>query len=310
MGDAAIGMTGMDIETAARNRIAILTMVFNNGVMGAERDVLKISDEKYGAMTVGGNYTKVAEGLNVAVAPRREARATSCGASRKRSTTTEKGAPFLLEFVVKEGHDFSRYNLPGLCALLSAPMRRLRYAVRGAWDAYLGLGSRSHIGCCRWRGPITSISGRFAGLDMVTHTREGIPGDPINVGLVGSQDDVLCAMHAAGWYPADPVTLRTSIAIVGSVLLDRPYRTAPVSPLFFQGRREELAFEKPIGNSADRRNHIRFWQVLQSGDEGRAVGSAPRPWTAVSASVTTPARSPITSRRTLTRSGLCLPPTW
>ena len=66
MGDAAIGMTGMDIETAARNRIAILTIVFNNGVMGAERDVLKISDEKYGAMTVGGNYSKVAEGLNVA----------------------------------------------------------------------------------------------------------------------------------------------------------------------------------------------------------------------------------------------------
>ena len=66
MGDAAIGMTGMDIETAARNRIAILTVVFNNGVMGAERDVLKVSDEKYGSMTVGGNYTKVAEGLNVA----------------------------------------------------------------------------------------------------------------------------------------------------------------------------------------------------------------------------------------------------
>ena len=66
MGDAAIGMTGMDIETAARNKIAILTIVFNNGVMGAERDVLKISDEKYGSMTVGGNYTKVAEGLNVA----------------------------------------------------------------------------------------------------------------------------------------------------------------------------------------------------------------------------------------------------
>ena len=73
MGDAAIGMTGMDIETAARNRIAILTIVFNNGVMGAERDVLKISDEKYGAMTVGGNYAKVAEGLNVASRAGREA---------------------------------------------------------------------------------------------------------------------------------------------------------------------------------------------------------------------------------------------
>src|SRR5206468_3500514 len=66
MGDAAIGMTGMDIETAARNRIAILTIVFNNGVMGAEREELKLSDKKYGAMTVGGNYSKVAEGLNVA----------------------------------------------------------------------------------------------------------------------------------------------------------------------------------------------------------------------------------------------------
>src|SRR5260221_32647 len=55
MGDASIGMTGMDIETAARNRIAILTIVFNNGVMAAEPDVLQVSTKKYGALTVGGN---------------------------------------------------------------------------------------------------------------------------------------------------------------------------------------------------------------------------------------------------------------
>ena len=114
MGDAAIGMTGMDIETAARNQIAILTVVFNNGVMGAERDVLKISDEKYGSMTVGGNYTKVAEGLNVAATPGREAGRHRAGASRRRVAMTESGAPFLLEFVVKEGRDFSRYPLAGL----------------------------------------------------------------------------------------------------------------------------------------------------------------------------------------------------
>jgi acetolactate synthase-1/2/3 large subunit len=113
MGDAAIGMTGMDIETAARNKIAILTVVFNNGVMGAERDVLKISDEKYGAMTVGGNYTKVAEGLNVA-ARRVEKPGDIVGAIKEAVGVTEKGSPFLLEFVVKEGRDFSRYNLPGL----------------------------------------------------------------------------------------------------------------------------------------------------------------------------------------------------
>jgi len=108
MGDAAIGMTGMDIETAARNRIAILTVVFNNGVMGAERDVLKISDAKYGAMTVGGNYTKVADGLNVA-ATRVAKPADIVPALKEAVGVTETGAPFLLEFVVKEGRDFSRY---------------------------------------------------------------------------------------------------------------------------------------------------------------------------------------------------------
>ncbi len=108
MGDAAIGMTGMDIETAARNRIAILTVVFNNGVMGAERDVLTISDAKYGAMTVGGNYTKVAEGLNVA-AMRVEKPGAIVGAIKDAVAVTQTGAPFLLEFLVKEGRDFSRY---------------------------------------------------------------------------------------------------------------------------------------------------------------------------------------------------------
>ena len=109
MGDAAIGMTGMDIETAARNRIAILTVVFNNGVMAAERDVLKLSTKKYGALTVSGNYAKVAEGLNVA-SIRVEKPAAIVPAIKDAVVVTEAGAPFLLEFVVKEGYDFSRYS--------------------------------------------------------------------------------------------------------------------------------------------------------------------------------------------------------
>ena len=111
----------------------------------------------------------------------------------------------------------------------------------------------------------------LAALPMVTRTAQGIPGDPINVGLVGDSKDVVCAMHAAGWYPADPVTLRSSIEIAGSVLLDRPYRGAPVSNLYYLGRREDLAFEKPDGNSADRRHHVRFWKVLDAGQENRPV---------------------------------------
>ena len=111
----------------------------------------------------------------------------------------------------------------------------------------------------------------LADLPMVTRTAQGIPGDPINVGLIGDTKDVLCAMQAAGWYPADPVTLRSSIEIAGSVLLDRPYRDAPVSPLFWLGRREDLAFEKPDGNSADHRHHVRFWKALAQGQEQRPV---------------------------------------
>src|SRR5436309_8499478 len=102
---------------------------------------------------------------------------------------------------------------------------------------------------------------------MVTRTGQGIPGDPMNVGMIGDLADVVCAMHAAGWYPADRITLKSSIEIVGSVLLDRPYKDAPVSNLYYLGRREDLAYEKPIGTSADQRNHVRYWKVVESGAE-------------------------------------------
>lgn len=111
----------------------------------------------------------------------------------------------------------------------------------------------------------------LADLPMATRTGQGIPGDPINVGLIGDKADVICAMHAAGWYPAVPITLKSSIEIVGSVLLDRPYKDAPVSNLYYLDRREDLAFEKPIGASADRRNHVRLWNVLDDGQENRPV---------------------------------------
>ncbi len=113
MGDSAFGMTGLDIETAARNDIGILTIVFNNGIMAAERSVLTISDEKYGAMDVGGNYARVAEGLNVA-SNRIDDPAAIIPAIKEAVAVTETGKPFLLEFCVREGHEFSRYPLAGL----------------------------------------------------------------------------------------------------------------------------------------------------------------------------------------------------
>ena len=112
---------------------------------------------------------------------------------------------------------------------------------------------------------------RLAELEATTRTALGLPGDAINVGLEGTEDDVLCAMNAAGWKPADPVTLSSSLRIVGSVLFDRPYRDAPVSPLFYDNRKQDLAFEKPAGKSATKRHHVRFWKVLDAGDDGLPV---------------------------------------
>jgi hypothetical protein len=109
---------------------------------------------------------------------------------------------------------------------------------------------------------------RLAGLPMATTTA---PGDALNVGLEGAEADVVCAMQAAGWAPADPVTLKTSLKIIGSVVFRHPYPQAPVSDLFYQGRREDLAFEKAAGRSASERHHVRFWKVLEAGDEGTPV---------------------------------------
>lgn len=112
--------------------------------------------------------------------------------------------------------------------------------------------------------------------EMVTHTPQGIPGDPINVGLVGTKKEVVHAFAVTGWDTADAVTLTTAIEIGESVLFDHPYPDAPVSRLLFDGRAQDLAFEKPVGASADRRHHVRLWQTGASGDDGRPLwlGSA------------------------------------
>jgi hypothetical protein len=111
---------------------------------------------------------------------------------------------------------------------------------------------------------------------MVTHTEQDIPGDPINVGLVGTKEQVIRAFAAADWDPADKITLRSSIDIGLSVVLDRPDLDAPVSPLLYEGRKQDLAFEKPVGHSADQRNHVRFWLTQKLGSDGRPLwlGSA------------------------------------
>jgi hypothetical protein len=106
---------------------------------------------------------------------------------------------------------------------------------------------------------------------MVTRTPQGIAGDPINVGLVGTRNEVVRAFALAHWDTADGVTLKTAIEIGESVLFDRPYPDAPVSKLLYEGRAQDLAFEKPVGDSANRRHYVRLWQTTQLQDDGRPL---------------------------------------
>lgn len=117
---------------------------------------------------------------------------------------------------------------------------------------------------------------KLQGAPKTTQTAEGIPGDPLNVGLIGTQPEVVRALLSAGWYPADPITFGTSVAITTSVLLKRPYLKAPVSNLYLWGRKQDLAFELPVNNSVRQRNHVRLWrsQELSSDDRPLWIGAA------------------------------------
>jgi hypothetical protein len=98
-----------------------------------------------------------------------------------------------------------------------------------------------------------------------SYTPQAIPGDPLNIGLIGEEDVLIKAMITSGWDPADPITLLTSYRIASSVLRSRPYPAAPVSSLYLFGRKQDLAFEKSVGNSARRRHHVRFWKTTEFG---------------------------------------------
>ena len=80
----------------------------------------------------------------------------------------------------------------------------------------------------------------LAGSPDITHTASGIPGDPLNIGLVGSKGDVIHAMTAAKWYPADPITFRSSVEIAVDSVFRRPDDEAPVSDLYLFGRKQDL----------------------------------------------------------------------
>jgi hypothetical protein len=78
---------------------------------------------------------------------------------------------------------------------------------------------------------------QFTDAPRITHTGDGHPGDPLNLALVGAEPDLIRAMKAAGWFPADPITLETSIRIAVDSVFRKQDDDAPVSNLYLFGRK-------------------------------------------------------------------------
>jgi LssY C-terminus len=92
-----------------------------------------------------------------------------------------------------------------------------------------------------------------------TITGDGLPGDPINLVLIGTRQQLCAAFAAAGWSEADRLGLASSWHMVRAFVFKSPYATAPFSTLYLFGRGQDIGFQKAIDNSPRKRHHIRFW---------------------------------------------------
>ena len=119
-GDAAIGHTGTDLETAVRESIPILSIVLNNFTMATELKYQPVSSERYGATTTSGDYAAFARALGLYA--ERVTRPEEIAPALKRAVReVEDGTPALLEFITQPEEDVSFYELTGFGAYGGAP---------------------------------------------------------------------------------------------------------------------------------------------------------------------------------------------
>ncbi len=100
-GDAAIGFTGMDVETAVRERIPILSILLNNSSMACELSIMQVSTQKYGSTAISGNYAGMAQAFG-AYGERVTSPDQIAPAIRRGIEQTRSGHPALLEFITAQ----------------------------------------------------------------------------------------------------------------------------------------------------------------------------------------------------------------
>jgi acetolactate synthase-1/2/3 large subunit len=107
-GDAAIGFTGTDFETAVRERLPILSILLNNASMAIELPIMPKATEKYRATDISGDYAAMARAFG-GYGERVERVADIVPAIKRGIAATEKGQPALLEFITSKEVEVSRF---------------------------------------------------------------------------------------------------------------------------------------------------------------------------------------------------------
>ncbi len=108
-GDAAIGMTGMDFETAVRENIPILSVLLNNFSMAIELPIMKTATEKYRATDISGHYADMAKAFG-GYGERVESPADLKDAFKRGIQATENGQPALIEVITSKEIDYSVFR--------------------------------------------------------------------------------------------------------------------------------------------------------------------------------------------------------
>jgi acetolactate synthase-1/2/3 large subunit len=107
-GDAAIGFTGMDFETAVRERIPILSVLFNNFSMAIEIPIMPVSTEKFRSTDISGHYADMAKAFG-GYGERVETPDQIIPAIQRGIQKTQEGVPALLEFITAKEIQISSF---------------------------------------------------------------------------------------------------------------------------------------------------------------------------------------------------------
>ncbi len=106
-----------------------------------------------------------------------------------------------------------------------------------------------------------------------TETLTGREQNPINIIVTAKNDrQFITSILDAGWFLADTPGVRSLAEMYKAALLNEPYPTAPVTPLFWNAQANDFAFEKPTNaNIVRTRHHIRFWKTKYVTKNGDAI---------------------------------------